>query len=184
MDALLYLIYDYHYDIEVLEKLKIAFENQDREDTLEYKAVEELIDEYSQKYLKTVRDIDADLRAAIFVNIAKRNPVVSIVLMASEILIKFTAVEDKVSFLILDYYRSPFETCILPARDLYFNGIINSDIKELKLFVSLYLHLMREYNQLAVNIAIHESTDDEYVNDIYVLNNNIEKIDSLLHTYF
>lgn len=54
----------------------------------------------------------------------------------------------------------------------------------MKTLTCIYLHLMKEYNELAIYITTRESTDEEFIKDAYALNHNINKIESLLQTYY
>ena len=62
--------------------------------------------------------------------------------------------------------------------------MITADLEELKTLTCIYLHLMKEYNELAIYITTRESTDEEFIKDAYALNHNINKIESLLQTYY
>ena len=184
LDAAIYMLHNYTYNIEILEKLKVGFENKNLEDTLEYKAVVELITEYNYKEINCIQDTILRFGATVIVNIAKRNPVVSVVLLAADILVNFTNVEAKVEFLILDAYKTSLEHCIWPVKELYHHGTATMKLDELKTFTSIYLNLMKRYNELAINISVSESTDEEFLEDVYALNANIDKIDNLLDTYY
>ena len=152
---------------------------------MEYKAICELITEYENKEVSCIQDIVMRFGAITIVNIAKKNPVVSLTLLAADIIKVANPVnEKKVEFMILDTLRTPLASAIWPAKDLYHNGVITSDLEELKTLTCIYLHLMKEYNELALYITTRESTDEEFIEDAYALNHNISKIESLLQTYY
>jgi hypothetical protein len=185
LEAIIYMLYDYSYNIEVLESIKTGFKKNGFEDSLGYTAVEEMIWEYNHKEISCAQDIIMRFGAITIAKIAKKNPVVSLVLLGADILKVLNPVnEKKVEFLILDTYRTPLARCTWPAKDLYHNGVITMDLEELKTLTCIYLHLMKEYNELAIYITTRESTDEEFIEDAYALNHNISKIESLLQTYY
>ena len=180
LDSVIYMLSDYTNNIEIMEKIRAGMlANGYTHKDIEVHVIDELILEYKGKWIEGVSDFATQFIAETIVNIATKHPVLTIVRIAAGLTVELSAIDEKAEWIALSGYRDAFKACIQPVYDVYYHGKINGDIRETKQFVSLYLSILWKSNELAVDIAIRESSSENVADDLYALNHNIAVIKKL-----
>ena len=183
VDSLIYGMSDYSHNIDILEKIhdKMLACGY-KEDSAEIKAIRELKSEYHNKAVKAFADFVTNFASDTIVNIASKNPYISIARIASSIAMSLTQIDEKAEWLALENYLEPLERCNYSIKDLYLNGKIAADEEEVKLFASLYINMLLKLNNLAYDIGrLTPSVDTEQLSSIQ---KNISTLNSILQLYF
>jgi hypothetical protein len=180
LDSVIYILSDYTNNVEVLEKIREGMlANGYSHKDIEVHIIDELILEYQGKWIECVSNFETQFIGETIVNIATKHPILTIVKVAASLTVELSAIDEKAEWIALSGYRDAFRACMQPVYDVYYSGQINGDIRETKQFVSLYLSIIWKSNELAVDIAIRESSDENVTDDLYALNHNISVIKEL-----
>ena len=182
VDTLIYALTDYSHNIELLQTIRTQMLSSGYAPSdVEVHVIDELIKEYEDKYWESVSNFIAEIAADTIIGIASKNPVFSIVTVASDIAMMLTPIDEKAEWLALSCYRDALKECISPIKDVCLYGTIPSDKNELELFVSLYLNMLLKSNNLAYRVALYSPEDQ--AKQLESLENSISKINNMLKLY-
>ena len=182
MDALIYGMSDYSHNIEILQKIRDQMLVCGyKSNSTEVNAIDEMILEYKNKWLAAIEDFVANFTSDTIVSIVSKNPYVAIARVASSIAMSLTQIDEKAEWLALSSYREALEKCTYSIKDLYLNGKIAADEKEVEEFASLYVNMLLKLNNLAYDIGrLTPSVDAEQLSSIQ---KNISTLNSILQQY-
>lgn len=133
LDALIYGLTDYSHNIELLQTIRAQMLTCGyRDSDLEIHVIDELIEEYKNKWGEAIGSALAEIAADTIVTIATKHPALSAVKVASDLAMMLSPIDEKAEWLALSCYRDALKKCIYPVNDLYVNGKITTDKEELK----------------------------------------------------
>ena len=134
-----------------------------------------------------------DLAGLTVTKLLQKNPVISLVTVASELATALTDIDEKAELDVLNMYREALYCCMGAVNSLFEYGKTTSDVSELYFFSSMYLGMVKRSNEIAkdivcdlidgIGVDIDETLKTEMMNDyqkgLEVLSDNIALIESL-----
>ena len=94
--------------------------------------------------------------------------------------------DSKIELHALSDYRTALNESLAPIDKLYFDGVIDSNTRAVKQYVTLYLGIMEKSNELSIQIAnsvIPDLNEDERQKNLDMLQEQLEFIRELQQTY-
>lgn len=185
LDAVIYGMTDYSNNIELLQTIREQMLNCGyAPEDLEVHVIDELIDEYDHKWREAASNLISDIASETIVDIVTHHPALSVVKLASDIAMMFTPIDEKAEWLAMSCYREALKRCIYPISDLYYNGKLSMEKDKLMQFVSLYLYMQLEANELAYDIvSFLPSNDPDTIMDIVSLKTNISILNDVINLH-
>ena len=188
LDFYLYVRNDYENNIAILELMRKGMIDSgvySASDT-EVVYINDLIEAYQNKWESGIADFLADYSAKTIENIASATPVATIVSTVATIINEVGEYDSKIELHALSDYRTALNESLAPIDKLYFDGVIDSNTRAVKQYVTLYLGIMEKSNELSIQIAnsvIPDLNEDERQKNLDMLQEQLEFIRELQQTY-
>ena len=179
-----YVRQDYAANIEILLIIRQGLINEGYgKKDIEIRVIDNLIDEYQNKWLTAIENFVVSYCAETIVGIATKNPVASVVSAAASVLEIGFAIDSKVEINTLNIFSCGIYKCLSPIDDLYYRGEITSNSHTMRTFLDLYLSIMTRSNEIAIRIARTELDYDEKQEDLERIQENIDYINEFRKIY-
>lgn len=183
-ESVVYLLLDYSNNIEVLEFIRDGMlENGYSESDVEIMVIDELIGDYKNKWVAAFRDAYLKYAVETLLNVAKQDPLISLVTFAADVTLLISPIDEKVELNSLSTYRQAMYRCIKPINEVYNHGIIANNVDEMKQFLSIYISIMMKSNKLGVKILELEFCDYSSHPDMIRLNQNLSMLENINDRY-
>ena len=165
LDALIYTMYDYQANIDLLKILREEFANSNLADPTLVVAIDSLIDDYSNKWATAFKKGFSEVCAMTIVQItdiviSSAFPYYSIIKFVVESFADCSYAQEKFQLYTLSLLSSALYDTLDPIYDMYMTGKQTTTLERLKMLVSLYLNIVKDENDLAWTLWFDYSLDE------------------------
>lgn len=165
VDTILYMFYDYDANIEVLKLLREELIKVYHSDEKIILAIDELIADYTDVWKSGLEKWGSDMLSMTITEIADfllafKFPQVGIVTFIVESFADCSYAKEKSQLYTLALISSALYDSLDPLYDMYMNGKQTVPLDRLETLVSLYLHLVKDENELAWRLWFDYSMDE------------------------
>ncbi len=174
-DTITFVMCDYYENIRYLDilkdgllKYKSTLSPEDTSVDWEIHYIDELIDDYNNKYSKAAGEFVSELLTQGVEMVAGFSKIYSFVKFIADIAALARGVTDKEKVTILSLYASAAFHTLEPIHDLFMYGKISENYQNLEYSVSLYLNLLLEINNTIYKNASGEDKKVIQKNKTYI----------------
>ncbi len=157
-DIAIYMITDYTVHIQILENMRDQIAKQYTENDPELSAVNELIQEYSSKYMTAISKASGDILTGVVAAFAAKAPGFGVILTIAETLAGFSSSPKKADQIGFMMYVAAMGGTLEDTWNLFSEGTVTANYDKLKRTVSIYLEMVIYANELALEV---DSNDDD-----------------------